>query len=304
MFRVSPIAGSWYEGSQESLENQIRFLFLDEKFGPGKDPLETPDIGYVDEDELIGLISPHAGYVYSGRIAACGYKLLYENCPEVDTFIVLGPNHRGIGPPISIYPAGKWQFPLGDLEIDENVLEFIKSLDLSEFGDSLKVEETAHTSEHSIDIQFPILQYLYKSKFKIIVICFADQSLDTARKVARLLHLVIEYFKDKKIKIIASSDLSHEYDQDTLHYNDTKMIETFVEGDPDNSNSLRRFLKMTMCGYGPVFTIMTLANLMGQPDIELIKYANSADILPGGQYTVGYASMMVKSRKVNISMLK
>ncbi|MFV2016855.1 MAG: AmmeMemoRadiSam system protein B, partial [Candidatus Heimdallarchaeota archaeon] len=67
MIRISPIAGSWYEGSKESLENQIRFLFLDEKFGPGKDPLTTPDLGLIDEEKFIGLISPHAGYVYSGR---------------------------------------------------------------------------------------------------------------------------------------------------------------------------------------------------------------------------------------------
>ncbi|MCE7737242.1 MAG: AmmeMemoRadiSam system protein B [Candidatus Heimdallarchaeota archaeon] len=296
MIRSSPIAGSWYEGSKESLENQIRFLFLDEEFGPGKDPVITPDLGLVDEEHCIGLISPHAGYVYSGRIAACGYKLLYENCPEVDTFIVLGPNHRGTGPPISIYPEGKWQFPLGDLEIDEDIIDFIKSMNLSDFEDGLQFEESAHISEHSIDIQFPILQYLYKNKFKIIVICMADQSLPAARNLAVLLFNIINYFKDKKIKVIASSDLSHEYDQDKLYYNDTKMIETFVEGDPDNSNSLRRFLKMTMCGYGPVFTLMTLANLMGDADIELVKYANSADIQPGSNYTVGYASLMVKTK--------
>lgn len=297
MIRISPIAGSWYEGSRESLENQIRFLFLDDKFGPGKDPLVTPEIGLIDEDNFIGLVSPHAGYAYSGRIAACGYKLLYENCPEVDTFIVLGPNHRGAGPGISIYPEGKWQFPLGDLEIDEDILDFIKSMNPSDFDDELQFEETAHSTEHSIDIQFPILQYLYKNKFKIIVICMADQSLPAARNLATLLYNIINYFKDKKIKVIASSDLSHEYDQDKLHYNDTKMIETFIEGDPDNSNSLRRFLKMTMCGYGPVFTLMTLTNLMGKADIELVKYASSADIQPGSNYTVGYASLIAKTEE-------
>ncbi|OLS27181.1 MAG: hypothetical protein HeimC2_12910 [Candidatus Heimdallarchaeota archaeon LC_2] len=293
MYRISPIAGSWYEGSKDSLENQIRFLFLDDEFGPGKDPLEKPDLGLIDGDRLLGLISPHAGLMYSGRIAACGFKLLFENSPEIDTIIVIGPNHRGTGPPVSIYPEGEWGFPLGDIEIDNEILNFIKEWNFGDMKDNFQIEESAHISEHSIDIQFPILQYLYQNKFKIITICMADQSLPVARKLADLIHNIIKHFKNKNIKIIASSDMSHEYDQEKLHYNDQKMIETFIEGDPDNSNSLRRFLNMTMCGYGPVFTIMSLANLMGTPEIDLVKYANSADILPGGNYTVGYASLTI-----------
>lgn len=293
MYRISPISGSWYEGSKESLENQIRFLFLDDQFGPGKDPLEKPDLGLIDGEKLLGVISPHAGYMYSGRIAACGFKLLYENCPEVDTLIVLGPNHRGVGPPVSIYPEGEWGFPMGDIEIDKEILNYIAEFNFGDHKQSVQIEETAHVSEHSIDIQFPILQYLYENKFKIITICMADQSLPIARKIAELLHNIILHFPNKTIKIIASSDLSHEYDQDKLYYNDQKMIETFIEGDPDNSNSLRRFLNMTMCGYGPVFTLMSLANIMGTPKIDLVKYANSADILPGGNYTVGYSSLTV-----------
>ena len=106
-------AGSWYAGTASSLKNQIRDSFLHE-WGYGKDPLEQPQEQFSDPN-FLGIVSPHAGYVYSGSIASHGYGEVFKRFESIGTIIFLGPNHRGQGAPISFYPAGQWHTPLGSV---------------------------------------------------------------------------------------------------------------------------------------------------------------------------------------------
>lgn len=286
MKRRSPIAGSWYAGEEKQLKEEISNLFLNTKFGPNINWKEISSIKTPNRD-LIGVICPHAGYVYSGSIAAWSYATLKSNYPSLDTVVILGPNHRGSGPPISIYPSGSWEFPNGILGIDEEITEYLRKENKYE---DIEFENTAHQIEHSIDIQCPFLTELYGSSLKIIPICIKRQSITTSSILAELLLEIFEKFQSKKIAIVASSDLSHEYEYSTLERNDKLIIESILSGDPEELDSARMENRVTMCGYGPVLTLMILGNKLGKLYVEKNAYSNSRLIKPGGDYTVGYFS--------------
>jgi len=122
--RYSPIAGSWYKGTKGNLIGQVRSMFKDGKFGPKQDPLKMENIP-ADENKLTAIISPHAGLAFSGFTAAHAYLRLKEELEEIDTIIVLGPNHRGMGSEV-MFTEGIWEFPIASLKIDEEMIEFVK----------------------------------------------------------------------------------------------------------------------------------------------------------------------------------
>jgi AmmeMemoRadiSam system protein B len=296
MDRHSRHAGSWYAGTQESLQNQIHDLFLSE-WGYGKDPLKAPEERTFNQD-ILGIVSPHAGYVYSGPIASHGYAEVYKNFEYLDTVVVLGPNHSGVGAAVSFYPEGKWHNPLGAVEIDTNLIDFAQSYDFGDIQNRVGFESSAHLSEHSIDIQLPFLQYLYeKNPFKFVPICLWDQSYSpTIKGLAKFLQAYIKAHSEKKNLIIASSDFSHEYNYDLAVKNDKTMLSHLEKPDLSKAEEFRKEVSMTMCGYGPVFALIKTAELLGTPSVNVLKYANSSDIRSGGGYTVGYASITVKTQ--------
>ncbi len=294
MKRTSQHAGSWYEGSESTLKAQLHDLFTDKKFGYGKDPLESSN-DRASNSNLIGIVAPHAGYVYSGSIASHGYAEAYYNIEKLDTAVILGPNHRGVGTPISFYPEGSWVNPLGSVKIDSEGISFAESYDFSVIKNRIGFESTAHSYEHSIDIQLPFLQYLF-SDFQIIPICLGDQSYEpVAMGLANFLKDFIVKFSNKRILIVASSDFSHENNYNLVVNNDKKMLAYLEKVALLAADEFRRSVGMTMCGYGPVFTLIRTAELLGNPVVKTLKYANSSDIRSGGGYTVGYASMIVQS---------
>ncbi|NHJ03126.1 MAG: AmmeMemoRadiSam system protein B [Candidatus Heimdallarchaeota archaeon] len=294
MDRFSRHAGSWYAGTKASLESQIHELFLN-KWGVGKDPLEFKNERTLEED-IIGIASPHAGYAYSGPIASHGYALLYDQFEKIDSAIVLGPNHSGFGAPISIYPEGAWNNPLGSISIDQELVAFAKSYSFDRLRNKIGFETSAHLNEHSIDIQLPFLQYLYKDTFEILPICLGDQSYNTTvAELSQFLSELLKAFSERKIIIIASSDLSHEHNYDLVVKNDQTMLSYLEKGDLNGAEQYRKHVSMTMCGFGPVFTLIRTAATFGKPIVKVLKYANSSDIHPGGGYTVGYASIAVSA---------
>jgi len=295
--RHSRHAGSWYAGTRESLQKQIHNLFLSE-WGYGKDPLEL-ELELEFPKRLLGIVSPHAGYVYSGPIASHGFAEVYKNFKSLDTVVILGPNHSGVGAAVSFYPEGKWHNPLGAVSIDTDLIDFAQSYDFGDIQNRIGFESSAHLSEHSIDIQLPFLQYLYqKEHFKFVPICLGDQSLSpTVKGLANFLQDYIRAHSGKKILIVASSDFSHEYNYDLAVKNDKTMLSHLEKADLDKAEEFRKEVSMTMCGYGPVFTLIKTAELLGTPSVKVLKYANSSDIRAGGGYTVGYASITVKTHE-------
>ncbi len=295
MDRQSRHAGSWYEGSKKTLSQQIHNLFLDKQWGYGADPLENLDDREFDP-HLIGIVSPHAGYVYSGPIASHGFAEVFKRLEKIDTIVILGPNHQGLGAPISLYPDGQWHNPLGSVSIDTEFIEYAKKYDFGSLQGRIGFERLAHVNEHSIDIQLPFLQYLYKGQFKIVPICIGDQSFDpTVSTLSAFLKDYISSHSEKRILVVASSDFSHEHNYDLVVKNDKTMLSYLESMNLQEAEQFRQRIRMTMCGYAPIFTLIQTAKNLGNPSVQVLKYANSTDIRPGGGYTVGYASILVRS---------
>ncbi|MBC7129952.1 AmmeMemoRadiSam system protein B, partial [Candidatus Bathyarchaeota archaeon] len=155
------VAGAFYEASPQLLRKQIEQCFL-HKLGPKA----TPQVADNGPRRIIGLISPHAGYMYSGPVAAHAYYSLAMD-GRIDLAVILGPNHSGYGSALAIMREGVWRTPLGDVEVDREVADEIVKL-----SNIVDVDEVAHRYEHSIEVQIPFLQYIYDSAFRIVPVCF------------------------------------------------------------------------------------------------------------------------------------
>ncbi len=184
--------------------------------------LEAMIEGMVDEkavkEEVIGLVSPHAGYIYSGPVAgAVISKIKFK-----DTFIIMGPNHTGRGKPLSIMTQGTWKTPLGEVEIDSELGKQILAT-----SSHLEEDYVAHQYEHSIEVQLPFLQY-FKKDIRFVPIILAYSSGATYKEVGKELAKAIKDLK-KEVVIIASSDMTHYEPQESARNKDNKAIEVMLE---------------------------------------------------------------------------
>ncbi|MHC2995394.1 MAG: AmmeMemoRadiSam system protein B [Candidatus Atribacteria bacterium] len=278
--RKPAVAGSFYAGDSKSLNIQIEKCFL-HKIGPGK----IPSAVLAGERKIVGLISPHAGYMYSGPIAAHGfYKIALDGKP--DTIIILGPNHRGFGADVSIMINGKWETPLGELEIDKDIAENI--LNNSKI---IKVDNKAHQSEHSIEVQLPFIQYIFGKNVKIIPICMTRQDINTDIEIARS---ICSSVVNKNILIIASSDFTHYEPQEYAQNVDKQAINAILEFNPNKLYDMIYQQNLTMCGPGPITVMLIACKTLGAKKAELLKYATSGDITNIYNQVVGYASLIIR----------
>ncbi|MCK4648910.1 AmmeMemoRadiSam system protein B, partial [bacterium] len=181
MVRRAVVAGQFYNGTEESLKKQVK-KYVDEK---------------TRKEEVIGALTPHAGFMFSGEVAGAVYsRIIFP-----DTFVILGPNHTGAGHPGAIMTKGSWQTPLGEVEIDSDLA--CKILANSK---NLREDERAHSYEHSIEVQLPFLQYLGK-EFKFVPICLSHLDIETCQDIGKAIAQAIKEGK-KKVVIVASSDLT------------------------------------------------------------------------------------------------
>jgi AmmeMemoRadiSam system protein B len=276
--RYSRYAGSFYAGSKESLRRQIEECFT-HKFGPGK----LPEVQEAGPRRIIGLICPHAGYMYSGPVAANAYYQLARD-GRVDVFVILGPNHQGIGSGVAIMDRGVWRTPLGDSEVDGDVAR-----EVLRCSDIIDVDETAHTYEHSIEVQIPFLQYIYGS-FKFVPICFLMQDLETAREVGEAL---AESLKGRNAVIIASSDMTHYEPHRRASEKDRAAINAILQFDEELFYSTLESLNVTACGYGPIAALIVASKKLGSKKAELLSYRTSGDVTGDMSAVVGYAAIAV-----------
>ena len=282
MLRKSAVSGTFYAGTKDSLREQIEECFV-HPLGPGKTPV-PPEKG---QGKIVGLISPHAGYVYSGPVAAWGFaRVIEQERPE--TVVILGPNHRGFGHPVAIMSKGKWGTPLGHVAIDK---EFAKEL-LQAASSLIGEDEAAHRREHSLEVQIPFLQYGYDGQFKIVPLCLADQTVDTSialgEAVARVAH------NKPNILLIASTDLTHYQSQKIAEKEDREILNAIASGNPENVGRVLSVGGFSMCGYGPVMAVLKTASCLGPVRVKLLKYATSGDITGDYSAVVGYASLSLE----------
>ena len=167
----------FYAGSVASLKQELESCFK-HKLGPGKLPNGEP----ISQDRIVTLVCPHAGYKYSGPVAATSYyELAGYRTP--DNIVIIGPNHTGMGSAISLMNQGKWSTPLGEIQINTDLADsIIKNSTI------VDVEEEAHIYEHSIEVQLPFLQYIYGNNFSFVPICMMMQDLKTSRELGEAIH--------------------------------------------------------------------------------------------------------------------
>jgi len=274
--RYPTVAGLFYEGSKESLLKQIEWCF-NHKLGPGS----LPQIKHEFTGNLVGVIVPHAGYIYSGPIAAWGYKVIAEN-GKPDSFVILGPNHSGMGAPIAIMKKGVWKTPLGEAEVDEELSD-----ELLNASDIIEDDFSAHINEHSIEVQIPFLQYLF-GKIKFVPICLMLQNQEISTLLGKCLSKVI---KDKKIIIIASTDLSHYERYENAFKNDSLIIDRILNLDVDGFFRIYYSRRVSMCGPGPVGVLIVAAKELNAKNVIKLKYATSGDTSGDLSSVVGYTSI-------------
>jgi hypothetical protein len=272
------VADAFYAGTRAELTDQITECFT-HRFGPGSVPKPVSD----GPRKVIGIVSPHAGYMYSGPVAANGYsRLATDGVPEV--FVILGPNHTGLGSGLSIQTEGVWETPLGIASIDSELAKRIQKS-----SGILDVDDRAHANEHSVEVQLPFVQFLFGNEVKFVPICMMMQDLRTSREVARS---IVEQTKGKNVAIIASSDFTHYESHDSASRKDKGAIDAIVRLDDEALNELGESNRVTMCGYGPITTLIATAKLLGAVKAELLAYRTSGDITGDKSAVVGYASIV------------
>ena len=275
--RRPTVASQFYESDAEALKAQISCCFLD-RLGPQK----LPRVNFHSHPRnVVGLICPHAGYRYSGPVAAHGfYELALDGKP--DSVVLLGPNHTGFGSALSLMREGIWRTPLGDVEVDsklaDNILHETQIVD---------VDEVAHRFEHSIEVQLPFLQFLYGNEFKIVPISFLMQDYDSAIEVGRAL---VEALDATNAVVVASSDLTHYEPAELAAAKDQAALKAVVDLDEKLFYQTIETQRITACGYGPIASL--LAYVKGvNAKATLLSYHNSGDVTGDYSSVVGYASV-------------
>jgi len=273
--RKPVVAGAFYAGTPEKLKRQIEWCYKHE-LGTGI----VPQINEMGPREIVALVVPHAGYAYSGPVAAHAYKELAED-GVFDTAVILGPNHTGYGPPVSVWGGSSWETPLGEVKINGELAHEI-------LGGAIKIDEMAHLYEHSIEVQLPWLQYLYR-EVRIVPIVMMAQDIETARAVGETISKTGD-----NIVIVASSDFTHYEPHSIAEEKDKSMIEAIVNLDEEMLYERREALGCTMCGYGPVAAAIVAAREMKATKSKLLKYATSGDTTGDFSAVVGYGSIVME----------
>lgn len=264
--RRSVIAGSWYPGDPSVLQRDI-VAYLS----------HVPDINI--ESDIMGVVAPHAGYIYSGQVAAHAFKAIQGR--PYDTVILIGPSHRVAFSGVSIYSRGAYETPLGEIPVDEHLARILMK------GSNLITDlPAAHVQEHSLEIQLPFLQVVL-GRFNLVPLVMGDQSSETCRELACLIH---QASKDRNILIVGSSDLSHFHD-----YQKAKELDGIVLGhirnfDTEGLLSSLEQDKAQACGGGPMAVTMLTSQKKGARHSQLLNYANSGDVTGDKRSVVGYAS--------------
>ena len=277
--REPAVAGQFYAGTQESLLEQVESCY-EHFLGPGTIP-QTSDSPL---EQPCGFVVPHAGYVYSGSVAAHAYTAL-ASLGGPDVAVILGPNHHALHPPLALSTASVWRTPLGELAVDSALNErLISQVPETSFS------EVAHRLEHSIEVQLPFLQHLYGASLSILPIAIADQSVETCRNLGKA---VAEAIEGTSAVVLASSDFSHYLPADSAAELDRHALDAILALDPERLGHEVETRGLTMCGWGPVIAMLECMKRLGATDAKLLKYANSGDVSGDRGYVVAYAAVQV-----------
>jgi AmmeMemoRadiSam system protein B len=271
--RNPAVAGAFYDADPAELRESIRRCFLSER-GPGQLPDES---NRGSSRKIRGLVVPHAGYMYSGEIAAHAYLELWKDgLPE--TIVVIGPNHYSGWPAVALSEEN-YLTPLGEVEVDRHTSKMLE-------GGAVHFDDLAQVSEHSIEVQLPFLQFL-SHDFEFVPICMGAQDADTAISLgSRIADVLVK----KDAVIIASSDFSHYVPPASAHMKDMRAIKSILGLDAVRFLRTVSDERISMCGYGPVATMLSAVNgTVG----TLLSYGHSGQVR-AMKDVVGYGAIKIE----------
>jgi AmmeMemoRadiSam system protein B len=267
-------AGSFYPKHTCDLIKLLHFCFNKSIFGPKKKQ--------IINTKIFGIIVPHGAYIFSGAISANAFFEIASL--NIDTFILIGPDHHGIGKRISVTSEGYWQTPLGDVLIDNTITS-----DLKRSCDFIEEDNIVHQIEHSLEIQVPFIQYLFGNSFTIVPLLLRNQDIETSMLLG---NLIAKYSARKNVMIIASSCLTHYESNSSVQKKDFQMIKSIESLNIESFYQSLMNLKASVCGYGAIASLMRAVQILGSKKGELLRYATSGDVTSDNKNTVvGYASI-------------
>ena len=266
MLRAPAVAGQFYPGRKAALVETLAKL--------------VPAVN--DKQRAFGVMSPHAGYVYSGSVAGRTFAAVAIP-PEV---VILGPNHHGYGHPLAVYPHGEWELPLGKVPIAAALTGAILAACPQAAADS-----EAHRFEHSLEVQVPFLQTL-APEVAIAAICIGRASLDALLALGDGL---AEALRTRPVRplLVASTDMTHYESGETARRKDHLALQQVLALDPEGLYRTVSDQHISMCGVLPTVVMLRAALALGAQHAELVAYANSGDVTGDQREVVGYAGVIV-----------
>ncbi len=263
----------WYSSDGDQLRAEVQTYFAD---APARSA------------GLMGLIAPHAGYFFSGHVAGVAFAGLTRGA--FDTVILIGPDHRGAAPgAISTPKVGAWGTPLGSIPVDWDMMQALDA--------EISLTFLPNEEEHSLEVELPFLQMALE-QFRLIPLMMGDQSSTTCRRLGEALVKIVPLFlKERKVLFVASSDLSHYFDDDTARRLDQTTLQFILN--LDAAGLLEHVIQSRCqgqplaCGAGPIAVIIQATTALGATEATLLKYATSADAHPLKDRVVGYAAVAI-----------
>ncbi len=267
--RLPVVAGTFYPGSAKTLQRDV-----DEMLEQAVVPRQF--------GTLVGVVSPHAGYVYSGFTAAHGYRALRGK--KFDAVVVVGPSHQEYFDGVSVYPGSGFRTPLGEVAISDEVRTAIVR-----GGKHIRLSVAGHRSEHSVEVQVPFLQRALGS-FSFVPVVMGDQSPELCTDLAEALAAAAA---GRNILLVASSDLSHYHPYEEALALDRRVIDLVESFEPLRLMESLEHRHLEACGGGPIVAVMLAARKLGANTARVVHYCNSGDVTGDKGAVVGYLSAMI-----------
>lgn len=264
--RRPAVAGKFYPASPKKLQNDVSKLVN-----------ITPE-----KKTTLGILSPHAGYMYSGAVAGAVFSII--ELPK--TFVIIGPNHTGLGESVSISSNEEWEMPGGNVKINSKLAEIIKSKTTL-----IKEDKESHKFEHSLEVQIPFIQN-FLDEFDIVPICLRQVEYSKCEEIGMAIANSIKEY-DQPVLIISSSDMTHYEPKEVAERKDKMALDEITGLNPKGLFTIVREHSISMCGFVPVTIMLIASKELGASRAKTIKYITSGDVSGDYEQVVGYAGVIV-----------
>jgi len=268
MLRSPAVAGQFYPGNEASLVQTLNTL--------------VPEVHPEERKKALAVISPHAGYIYSGGVA--GETFARVKVPE--NVVILGPNHTGYGAPVALMNHGAWDMPMGEVRINRELASLI-----AKKTEVIEIDDIAHSFEHSLEVQVPFLQYLQKN-LTIAPIVVSHVSYETCVAVGQGLAEAIKGY-GRPVLIVASTDMTHYESRQSASAKDSLALERIRALDPEGLYNTVIGKRISMCGIMPATVTLIASLALGAKKAELIRYTDSGETSGDTAHVVGYAGLVI-----------